>query len=239
MKRGDKLKGSLKRFLTDLFDLMALEILWIVCSVPVITVGPATSALYSVMLKVVREEPAATFTEFFKAFKENFRQALLLGLCLLAGAGIVAVDFFYGWNAEGFQHKLFLTVSGVAAAIWLTYFEYVFALQARFENTWKGHIKNAFLLAFVKPGKTVLMWLITLSPVLLYLCLPYIAVAYTGWVFLLFGISLPAFFNAKILRGIFDQLQPESAATAATGEALEEEAEKKALEDKLKYGGGE
>ena len=213
MKRGEKLKGSIKRVLTDLFDLIALDLLWLVCSVPVVTVGPATSALYSVMLKVARGEPAATFSEFFKAFKKNFRQALWLGLILLAGAAIIAGDFYYGFNAEGPQHKLFLIVSGIAAAVWLTYLSYVFALQARFENTLRGHIKNAFLLAFVKPGRTVLMWVICLSPVLLYLCLPYIAVAYLGWMFPLFSASVPAYFNAKILRGIFDTLQPENVRT--------------------------
>lgn len=228
MKRGEKLKGSIKRFLTDLFDLMALELLWIVCSLPIITIGPATSALYSVMLKVARGESAATFSEFFKAFRANFKQSLFLGLFALLGAGIVAVDFYYGWNAEGAQHKLFLVVSGVAAAILLTYCVYVFALEARFENTLLGHIKNAFLLAFVKPLRTLLMWLITLSPAILYFFLPYIAVAYAGWVFLLFGISLPAYLNAKLLTGIFAELQPESAPAEEAGEGSEaaEEPEK-------------
>lgn len=221
MARGDKLKGSLKRFLTDLFDLMFLGILWLVCSLPVITVGPATTALYSVMLKVARGEPAATFSEFFRSYKANFKQSLFFGLILLAGAAIIAGDFYYGWNVEGPQHKLFLIVSGIAAAVWLTYFIYVFALQARYENTFKGQIKNAFLLAFVKPGRTVLMWLVTLSPVLLYLFLPYIAVAYIGWTFLIFGISLPAYVNARILCGIFDSIQEAQASASGGTEAAQ------------------
>ena len=152
MKKGEKLKGSIKRVLTDMFDLMLLNILWVVCSLPVITIGPATSALYSLMLKVARGEPAATFSAYFKAFRDNFKQSLVLGLFALAGAAVIAVDFLYGFSCEGTEKTLFHIVSGVGAAIWLTYFVYVFPLEAKYNNTVKGHIKNAFLLAFVKPG---------------------------------------------------------------------------------------
>ena len=84
----------------------------------------------------------------------------------------------------------------------------MFALQAKFENSIKAHIKNAFLLAFCAPGKTVLMWMILSVPVLLIVFLPQYVVATIGFLFILFGISLPVYCNSVILGKIFDRFIP-------------------------------
>ena len=65
------------------------------------------------------------------------------------------------------------------------------------------------MLAFVSPGKTILMWIIVAIPVLLLIYLPRYVIAYIGFLFLLFGISLPVFCNCRILRDIFDRFDPE------------------------------
>ncbi len=103
---------------------------------------------------------------------------------------------------------MFCIVTGLLTAIWLTYVCYVFALQARYEKPVKDQIRNAFLLAFVSPVKTVLMWVILAIPVLLILYLPQNFIAYASSLFIMFGISLPAFCNSAILRGIFDRFDP-------------------------------
>ena len=190
-------------------DLLILNLLWLLCSLPILTVGPATCALYAVTLKIARDEPVETVKGFFSAFKSNFKPAFLLGLLALFAAVVIYADGIYAFSSEGSIKIVFCIVTGIIMAIWLTYLCYVFALQARFENTLKAHIRNAYLLAFCAPLQTVLMWIILAFPFLLIFLLPQYVVAYIGFLFILFGISLPVYCNCRTLRKIFDRFLPD------------------------------
>ncbi len=189
-------------------DLLILNLLTFFCCLPVITIGPALCALFSVMLKIARDEPVQTVGGYFSAMKKNFFQGMILGAIAVFGAIIIFADGVYAFSVTGTAKIVFCIVTGVIGAIWLTYVCFVFALQARYENPVTTHIRNAFLLAFVSPGKTVLMWIILAVPVLVALYLPRYVIAYIGFLFLLFGISLPVFCNCRILRDIFDRFDP-------------------------------
>lgn len=208
MDQRDKLKSTFGRFMRGMADLLILNFLTLFCSLPVITIGPALCGLYTVTLKVARDEPVETIRMFFAAFKKNLFQGMILGTIAVFGVFIIYVDGVYAFSIEGTAKIVFCIVTGLIAAVWLTYVCYVFALQARYENPVKEQIKNAFLLAFVSPLKTILMWIILAAPVLLVLYLPQNFVAYASSLFIMFGISLPAFFNSMILRGIFDRFDP-------------------------------
>ena len=149
----DKLKSSFIRFMYAMADLLIVNLLWLLCSLPVVTVGPASCAMMAVLLKIARDEPVHTVKEFFSAFKSNFKPGLLLGLLALFAAAVIYADGIYAFSVEGSVKIVFCIVTGIVAAIWLTYVCYVFALQARFENTLRAHIRNAFLLAFCAPAK--------------------------------------------------------------------------------------
>ena len=218
MEQKNKLKTSFARFMYAMADLLILNLLWLLCSLPILTVGPATCALFSVTLKIAKDEPVQTLREFFSAFRSNFKQAFVLGIVGLFSAAVVYADAVYAFSVEGKLKILFCIVAGIVAAVLLTYICYVFALQAKFENSIKAHIKNAFLLAFCAPGKTVLMWIILSVPVLLIVFLPQYIVAYIGFLFILFGVSLPVYCNSVILSKIFDRFIP-----AEQGEPIEKE----------------
>ena len=208
MDQRDKLKSSFGRFMRAMADLLILNFLTLFCSLPVITIGPALCGLYTVSLKVARDEPVETIRMFFAAFKKNFFQGMILGSIAVFAAIVIIVDGMYAFSLEGTAKIVFCIVTGLIAAIWLTYVCYVFALQARYEKPVKDQIKNAFLLAFVSPVKTILMWIILAIPALLILYLPQSFIAYASSLFIMFGISLPAFCNSTILRGIFDRFDP-------------------------------
>ena len=151
MRRANKLRASLGAFLRTLCDLMLLNILWIVCTLPVVTIGPASSALCAVSLKVARGEPVATLRTFFDAFRSGFRRSLLLGLIGLAGIAVAVVDWRYALALEGSMRVLFLAVAVIVSAVVLSFWAWSFALHGSFENSLGGTIKNAFSLAFVEP----------------------------------------------------------------------------------------
>ena len=203
MNQKNKLASSLGAFLRILCDLMLLNILWLICSLPVLTIGPSTSALCSVSLKLARGEPVTTVRTFFEAMKKNLRQAFLLGLIGFVGIAVAVVDWLFALAQEGSFRTLYFVVGVIVSAVVLAYWAWVFALNAGFENSLGGTIKNAFSLAFVEPGKTLLIWVTFAIPVLCFLFLPEAIVIYIGWAYILFAVSAPAYFAARSQVKVF------------------------------------
>ena len=98
---------------------------------------------------------------------------------------------------------LYYVVSVIISAVVLSYWAWVFALNADFENSLGGTIKNAFSLAFVEPGKTLLIWIAFAIPVVCFLFLPEMAVIYIGWAYIFFAVSVPAYIAARSQVKVF------------------------------------
>ncbi len=205
MARKNKLASSFGAFLRVLCDLMVLNVLWLICCIPVITAGPATSALCCVSLKLARGEPTTTVRTFFEAMKQNFVQALLLGLIGLAGLAIAVVDWLFALSQQGSLRTLYFVVGVIVSAVVLAYWAWVFALNAGFENSLRGTIKSGLSLAFVEPGKTLLIWIAFAIPVLCFLFLPEAVVIYIGWAYILFAVSAPAYIAARSQVKVFSR----------------------------------
>ena len=80
------------RFIGKFFDVMILNLLWVVCSIPIVTMGASTTAVYYVTMKLVRDEDGPTIRSFFKSFKENFKQATIIWLILMVIGAIIGFD---------------------------------------------------------------------------------------------------------------------------------------------------
>ena len=184
MTRKNKLASSLGAFLRVLCDLMVLNVL---------------------SLKLARGEPTATVRTFFDALKQNFVQALLLGLIGLAGLAIAVVDWLFALSQQGSLRTLYFVVGVIVSAVVLAYWAWVFALNAGFENSLRGTIKSGLSLAFVEPGKTLLIWIAFAIPVLCFLFLPEAVVIYIGWAYILFAVSAPAYIAARSQVKVFSR----------------------------------
>jgi len=206
MNRSDVLKDSLGRFLRNLFDLMVLNLLWTLCSLPVITMGPATCGLYRVTLKLARDESAHPVQEFFGAIRENFKSGLLLGLLAIVLAVVAVVDAWFALQQSGFLRTLYLALAILIAIVFLVVISFGFALQAMFENPLKVQLQNAFRLPFASLPKTLMLWLILLMPVLLILLLPPVVMEEVGFLYVILGVSGPVYAGSRILRDIFDRV---------------------------------
>lgn len=89
------------RFVGKLGDLILLNILWIICSIPIFTIGASTTAVYYVTLKLVRDDDGYTIKSFFRSFKENFKQATALWLMFLVTGLVLLFDLRFA-----FRHPL-------------------------------------------------------------------------------------------------------------------------------------
>ena len=84
------------RFIGKLGDLILLNILWIVCSIPIVTAGAATTAVYYVTLKLVRDENDGTIKKLFSIpLRRNFVQSTIIWVILLAAGALLAFDFWF------------------------------------------------------------------------------------------------------------------------------------------------
>lgn len=187
-------------------DFIILNLLWVICSLPVITIGASTTALYTVMLKVVKNEEGYIARGFFKAFKENFRQSTLIWLVFLLLGIILILDFMalrlMPAEAAGVLQVLFL----VMGALLISGAVYAFALQARFINTVKNTLKNAAILIFARLPYTVLIMILTIGPVIAtFLTVKTMLIGFTIWLFV--GVALVAWLNSFLLRSIFRKLE--------------------------------
>ena len=205
MDRRQNLKASFWGGLRTLGDLMLLNWLWFFTSLPIITVGPASCAMYAVTLKLARGEHAAPVRDYFRAFRDNFKKGLVLGLIAIAFVLVAYVDFRFALEQTGLFNKLYIALAILIGSLGLTFIAYAFPLQAMFENSLKQQIKNAFALSISAPGKTLMMWLILVFPVAA-LLLPQVVIAMLGFLYLIFGFSGPAYLNSRILRNIFDKV---------------------------------
>ena len=211
MSEKNKLASSLGLFLRRMFDLMVLNILWLLCCLPVFTFGPASSALARVMITLVRGGSEAVAKNYFIAFRRDFGRAVVLGLIGLLGLAIAVSDILFALSLSGGMKILFLIVAVLVSSLVFSYLAYIFALHAFFENSIAGQIRNALSLAAASPMETLAIWLCFAVPVAAILLLPRIVLVYIGFLYILFGVSCPAYFAAKHQAKViarFDGTQP-------------------------------
>lgn len=134
--------GGLYKFMTRLLDVLILNILWVIFSLPIVTIGASTVAVFSVTLKMVDDREGYVGRQFIKAFTQNWKQGIPLGLIALFCSYVVYLDFELFNKAEG-NPIIFLIFGMIAAFVFGMGFIYAFALSARYENTLVKTIKNS------------------------------------------------------------------------------------------------
>ena len=190
------------RALSRICDFVILNILWLVCSIPIVTIGASTTALYSVMQKIVRNEEGYIARSFFKAFKQNFKQATIVWLLIAALGLILSVDLNMARSLEGTIRIVFLVIFGFFRFWLFALFLYVFPLLARYENSTKATLKNAVILSIAKLPFTFLMMVVVVVPVAAsLLTVRTILLSVPIWMGI--GVSIVTWLNAYILKRVF------------------------------------
>ena len=170
----------------------------------VITIGPSVTAMHYITLKIARDEEIYVLRDYFKAFKENFKQSVIAWMVFLVITAVFFVDYLILKDMGLENTKVFLMIIGAIYLLVCFTMMYVFPLMARFENSLKQTVKNAFFMSILHIFKTVIMAVIYAIPFVL-LPLHYNVLM----VFLLVGLSGPAYFNSFIWKSIFKKYEPE------------------------------
>jgi uncharacterized membrane protein YesL len=191
------------RFLARLVDLAILNLITLLYSLPVITAGGALTAMNYVLLHLVRDDETYVIRMFRQSFRENFRQGILEGLLALAVAGITAVDLWAFHGVESKMATMMMIIITILAIFIFVACVYMFALQARYENSIGTTVKNAVSLMLTNLPKTIAMIVIWAIWALILVYLHKAAAT----VFLFFGLTLPGYLCTMMISRIFEKLE--------------------------------
>lgn len=127
-----------------LFDIVELNLLWLLCTLPLFTVGPASVALYSAMLALLRGKETYPHRDFFRAFRADFRRNVLAGLLLAAVGGFLWADVLICRRSGHGIFTFLMVFFFVIFLFWLFTALYALPLLA----VCGGGPKNALILSF-------------------------------------------------------------------------------------------
>lgn len=161
------LNSPFMRALSRMADLVILSLLWFICCLPVLTIGPATAAMCFVAMKLAKKEEIRVAPTFFQSFKVNFKQGIVLNLIFLAVGAILAADMVYFGSVElGVGTGITLLRGAfMAMGVWaLCIMFYAYPLQAQFYNPIKRTLRNAAILSMQKPINTIVVFFLNMIP---------------------------------------------------------------------------
>lgn len=195
------------RFLTTLCNLILLNLLWLLTSLPIITMGAANTALNAVLFQYLDQYSDVVFKPYFKAFASNFKQSTQVWIPTLLIGGILFLDAWYLTGHAGEVSRLLWIPFGLVLLVLMAAITYSFALIARFENTLKGTLCNSVLLFLLNLIPSLCIILVQAIPVLCFFIFPSIFLR-GGILWLLLGVSLFAYINTATMLRIFKKFMP-------------------------------
>lgn len=139
-----------------------LNILWFICSIPVITIGASTTALHDVCFKLIRNQEGNVTQQFFDSFKSNFKKGTAIWGILLVLGVFLGIDWYILYHIQ-LENVFWVLCTALLIGAGVVYFLILlnlFPLFSKFDNTIPATFKNAFLIGVRYLFCTILMAII-------------------------------------------------------------------------------
>ena len=198
--------GPIMSFLSKVFDLVILNVLTLIFSVPLITIGASMTAAYYTALKVHRHE-GNVWKCFWKSFKENLRQSTGIWLIFIICCAVSVVTYNIGIHMSGTFATVIRGIVLTTLILSVLLYVWVMPLQSRFINPIRLTFKNAFYLAFKYFFRTLFMVVLNLLPIGTLVVVIYWTGMRAMGVWLLFGIAVPIYWCVMIYDKVFEKLE--------------------------------
>lgn len=193
------------RFVNRLVDVIVLSLLTLLCSLPIITIGASFSALYYVLLKMLRDQDSGVVRSFFKGFRENFWKGTALWMILSVVIAILWADFVLLTSVAMDYGDLVWIPLLIITALVIMVGNYIFPMQAQFENSVFGTIRKAFLVCFMNLPRSFVLLLIMGTPIVILLFFPE-----TVYFLPVFCIAAIPYLKSEILIRVFARYMPKT-----------------------------
>lgn len=196
----------LMKFFSTFFDLVVLNLLTILLCLPIVTAGAALTSMNYCLLKMVRDQESYLFKDYFKSFKQNFKQATFLWIPLFLFMAAALFDVYMMRTNPMYFPKPAEVAFGIGFLFVFLVSMWIYPLLSHFYyESVTDVIRNSFLLMLSHFPRTLLMALFTIAPVILVYFKPYQSLTFV----VLFGISLPAWGSAYLYTSVFKSMEPE------------------------------
>ncbi len=190
------------QFLETFSDFVVLNFLFVITCIPIVTIGPALSALYTVTLREARNEQGYILQSYFQALKENFKRSFLLSLLYALAGAILLYNLAFWAQMKTVTGNVVLILISCCCLLYLLSLLYVFALSAKFENSLKQTVKNSLLLALANPMQTLIILLI----LVIGFCLAFVSPIFRVFL-LIFGFAFLAYCTSFPLTKVFSKYE--------------------------------
>ena len=183
-------------------DIAISNLLFVLCSLPLITAGPALTALYHCTLRTVKGNNNGTVKTFFRVFKQNFLQSFIIWMGILIFGFILFLNTRFLLQTDSGYGKIFFYLSGAILGLLVIITLYVFPVIAAFSGTLINHLQNSFLFAFMHFPSTLVIAVISILPLYMtYQDLKLLPLYACCWFF--FGFGLTAYINSLLFYRMF------------------------------------
>lgn len=186
--------------MTIVGEMMLLNLCWILASLPLVTIGAANTAMYTVMGRRLRDEGNGTIVPFFKAWWRNLKMST--GFWLAQVFVTVSLGLIFFLPLPGFLK----VVAGVLLVLVTLVFSVIYPQIARFRNRWFACLRNAVILLILRLGWVLLNGLVLLLPVFLFLLVPMEFLQF-GFIWILVGFSGLFWLSAKLMLKVLEPLE--------------------------------
>ncbi len=183
-------------------DLFILNVLFLLCCVPIITIGPAYSALYHGIVSLKEDSISNLVKDFFKAFKNNLKYSILSQVIIVVLSVILWGNFLIILSLNSAIKILFLVMLGIYFIALTTFAVYIYATICRCNMKFSNLIKLIFVLAIKNPLNTFLLIFINLLPLIIMLIYPPFNI-FVIFAMTILGFSLITLISSVILEKIF------------------------------------
>jgi len=200
-------RNSFWQFMGRMFDVLILNLLWMLFSLPVLTAGASTTAVYAACFHLLRENDQGIGTVFFHAWKQNWKQSTLVLLFLTVLAVFLLADLWYLFHFTGILAIAGAAIVTILLCLVVLVGSYSFALLSLFENTIAGTLSNALILALRHPVRSLLVLLVDIGyPALTVWAL--VKLPMISMLLLLYGMAIMVFLNSLLLYPLTERFLP-------------------------------
>ncbi len=224
-------EGSVVNGLNRLIDLILLNILWFVCSIPIFTLGATTCAVYDITMKYALHQDPSIVSTFFGSFKNNFKKGTALFFIFLAMGLFIGFDLFCAfWWDISIKFVMIVVILAVGY-FYLAVISHVFPVLSYFDTGVKETIKKSFFLSMSNGIYTIFIMVLNILPILAIIAFPSLFGQIIFFWFII-GFAMIAFLNSMHLVRLFDPKRVEEADRVEEQQKRLREEEKKSQEER-------
>jgi len=175
-------EGPLFSFGEQLFDIMAVSLLWVICCIPIVTIGSATGALYYVAVKQVRKKSGSLLNNFFGSFRDSLRTGIpLTCIVLIYATAMAAVIWAQADNDSPDMAGGYLSYAAKAMLLpLLLVLPYLAPVISRFSIGIGALLKLSIVMSLRFFWRTILLLVLIVGSAILLWFIPYLIVALPG-----------------------------------------------------------